>query len=236
MEKQSFMAQVRTRYLTGARQAGLIFRQLEFFVLASSALSLFFIPLVNLPFSWMETFFHEMSHGLMALITGGSIQQVILHMDGSGECLTEGGWQFAVVWAGYAGAVFWGGLIYLSATLFRKHPAKILLLMLLIFLLNIQLLWIRDGTSLIIMLTISAIFLAAYYFGGTFIIRYFMQFTGLYILLGAARSPLALVDGEDEGDGFILEGLTAVPELVWVGVWELLALLAVFYLYRLSVR
>jgi len=46
-------------------------------------------PLLNLPFLWSETFFHEISHGLAALLTGGTIHNIALNFNGSGVCTTN---------------------------------------------------------------------------------------------------------------------------------------------------
>jgi len=43
-----------------------------------------YLPFINLPFLWSETFFHEISHGLAALLTGGSIDSITLNFNGAG--------------------------------------------------------------------------------------------------------------------------------------------------------
>ena len=47
------------------------------------------IPIINLPFTWITVFFHEISHGLMAMVTGGKINKIHLNFFGSGLCYTN---------------------------------------------------------------------------------------------------------------------------------------------------
>lgn len=59
-----------------------------------------------------------------------------------------------------------------------------------------------------------------------------MQLFGLLILLNSLFSPSYLLDGRHLGDGATLASQTFVPEIIWVLIWFLLALLALYSLYR----
>jgi hypothetical protein len=58
---------------------------------------------------------HEISHGIAAVLTGGSIVKILITPDQGGLCYTAGGWRFLVLSAGYLGSMLWGGLILLAA-------------------------------------------------------------------------------------------------------------------------
>jgi hypothetical protein len=63
----------------------------------------------------MVVLFHEMSHGLMAIATGGRVLEITITADEGGACETEGGTALLIVGAGYLGSMFFGGLLlYLS--------------------------------------------------------------------------------------------------------------------------
>ncbi len=67
------------------------------------------------PIKLMVVLFHEMSHGLMALLTGGDVISIVITSDEGGACETEGGIEAAIVSAGYLGSMFVGGMVlYLS--------------------------------------------------------------------------------------------------------------------------
>ena len=68
-----------------------------------------FVPVLHWPFKWLQTYYHEISHGLAALATDGEILRIVLHIDGSGVCYTQGGIRSLTLQAGYQGSVFWGG-------------------------------------------------------------------------------------------------------------------------------
>jgi hypothetical protein len=59
-----------------------------------------------------------------------------------------------------------------------------------------------------------------------------MQLFGLLILLNSLSSPSYLLDGRSIGDGAALASITFIPEIVWVFIWFLLALVALFSLYK----
>ena len=71
-------------------------------------------PVVQ-PIKLMVVLFHEISHGMMALFSGGKIISILITADEGGACETEGGSETMIVTAGYLGSMFVGGMIlYLS--------------------------------------------------------------------------------------------------------------------------
>ncbi len=191
------------------------------------------VPLIHLPLDWFETFFHELSHGLAALLTGGRIHQIQLAFDTSGSCLTSGGWIPLVLFSGYAGSTLWGSLIYLSVS--ARH-AKGIALFLGVLVVLVGLLWVRDWVTPWILLTIVAMFLLAYRYGNRKWTHRFVAFVGLYVLIESLRSPFHLLDGQHLGDGAGLAKLTYLPEIFWIAVWALFAVALVLLLYRISTR
>lgn len=185
-----------------------------------AALLLKSLPLVHLPFDWFQTFFHELSHGLAALLTGGGIIAIRIAADTSGSCLSSGGIPLVILFAGYAGGALWGYLIYLSVS--AKHAKQIALSLALLVVL-VGVLWVRDWETPLILLTITALFMAAYRYANRTWVHRFVAFVGLYVLIEAFRSPFYLIDGERKGDGSALAQLTFLPEFVWILLWILIA-------------
>lgn len=71
-------------------------------------------PVVQ-PIKLMVVLFHEISHGMMALFSGGKIISISISADEGGTCETDGGNQAMIVTAGYLGSMLVGGMIlYLS--------------------------------------------------------------------------------------------------------------------------
>ena len=61
----------------------------------------------------MGTFHHEISHGLVGMLTGGRFHTFYVHPAGGGVSLTSGGKTELVVSAGYVGTILFG-VIYLA--------------------------------------------------------------------------------------------------------------------------
>jgi hypothetical protein len=82
--------------------------------LTSAVFYMWASPVIQ-PVKLMVVLFHEMSHGLMALASGGSVLEIVITADEGGACATEGGAAILIVSAGYLGSMFFGGLLlYLS--------------------------------------------------------------------------------------------------------------------------
>lgn len=86
------------------------------------ALLLIFIAIVLLwntmviyPLKIFVVFMHEVSHGLAAMATGGSIVKIEINQHEGGLALTRGGSRFWTLSAGYLGSLLWGGVILLLA-------------------------------------------------------------------------------------------------------------------------
>ncbi len=211
---------------------GSIRQRLIIFIIAAFIID--YIPFLNLPFLWSQTFFHEISHGLSALLTGGKIHFINLHFNGSGLCTTSGGIHFIVAFAGYAGSALWGMLIYRFAGVLSPSNTKIMAAIMVSMLVMTVVLWARDISTLIILAVLIVLYSLPLYQPLWISIRSFIQLLGIYVLLESIRSPLYLLDGRDLGDGAALAQLTWIPEIVWVGLWFFIAFRCLIHLWRSS--
>jgi len=195
-----------------------------------------YIPVMRLPFVWCETFFHEISHGLMAIITGGSIVSLTLNYDGSGLCVSQGGLLLLISFAGYFGSVVWGGLIYLLSDHMNPRYSHMMMGMLITMLLLVLVMWADKVSTYIILGAMIVLFSAMFKFADSLLLKTLLQFIGVFVLLDAVRSPMALIDGLDRGDGWQLADITLLPEFVWIGIWLLSGLTMLFILFRVSYK
>ena len=67
------------------------------------------------PLKILVVFFHELSHGIMAILTGGRIQEIQVVEQQGGLCITSGGSPFWILTAGYLGSLMWGGLLLVAS-------------------------------------------------------------------------------------------------------------------------
>jgi hypothetical protein len=204
-------------------------QRLIIFIIAAFILD--YLPFVNLPFLWSQTFFHEISHGLSAILTGGQIQQIHLSFDGAGLCTTLGGIHFIVAFSGYAGSAIWGMLIYLCAGALSPTNTKIMTAIMVAMLATTVVLWVRDLATLIILAALLFMYSLPLYRSLWMSVSTFIQLVGIYVLLESIRSPLYLLDGLDLGDGSTLARISGVPEIVWIGGWFFIAFSCLVFLW-----
>lgn len=120
--------------------------------LALAIIALFFwhSPLL-LPAKLLTVFFHELSHGLAAILTGGKIIRITLNMNQGGVCYFTGGWFLVTATAGYLGSLLWGAGILLASL--TKGISRGLTKSIGILLLVVAALWMRDFQALAISIT-----------------------------------------------------------------------------------
>lgn len=206
--------------------------RVKFILLIVLAFIVDYLPLVRSPFLWSETFFHELSHGIMALITGGSIKSIALDYSGAGLCVYSGGIRPLISFSGYAGSGIWGLLVYLSVGYKARYNPAYVALFLVLIILMVLVLWAQNITSVLIMLVLASMYLGLVIKQQVYGLRLFIQFVGVFVMLDAIRSPLYLLDSRQYGDGAQLSQLTWVPEIVWVIIWFVISVTCLVLAWR----
>ena len=186
--------------------------------LAAAAL-LLWGTFVVYPFRLFVVFLHEISHGLAAVATGGSIVSIGLSFDEGGVCLTRGGWPFLILNAGYLGSLLWGALFLLLGG--RRARARSAVGVVGLFTLAVTLVYVRTwfgflyGVAAALVLVtvatklkpaVSETLLAA--IGATSV---------LYAIWDIASDVLVRHSGES--DAAALARLTGVPAILWGVAW-----------------
>ena len=172
----------------------------------------------------------------MAVITGGTINSLTLNYDGSGFCVSQGGISILTTFFGYFGSAVWGSLIYLIAGNMKPRFSHGFMALFIFVLLLTLVLWAQHMSTYIILVLMMALFSVMFKFADSMALKFLLQFIGIFVLLDALRSPLALIDGQSKGDGAKLAELTYVPELIWIGLWMSLALGLLVLIYKLSYK
>ena len=208
--------------------------QLRLVLFIVAAFIIDYLPFINLPFLWSQTFFHEISHGIAALLTGGSIHNISLHFSGSGLCTTSGGIRFIVTFSGYAGSALWGMLIYRVANSLSPASSNIMVASMVGMLALTLVLWARDIPTITILIVLLIMYGLPLYKSLWISVKSFIQLVGVFVLLDAIRSPLYLLDGRDLGDGASLANLSWLPEIFWVALWFLIASGCLYSLWILA--
>jgi hypothetical protein len=102
----------------------------QILILAAVVAAVFFLweyPILY-PLKLLVVFFHESSHALMTVATGGSVQELVLSPMQGGYVVSVGGNRFLTLSVGYLGSLLWGVVIYLIAVRTQLEKAMMILL------------------------------------------------------------------------------------------------------------
>jgi hypothetical protein len=187
------------------------------------------------PLKILVVFFHELSHGFAAMLTGGSIDRIKVVKDQGGVCVMRGGNRFLTLSAGYLGSLTWGGLALLLSSRTRRDRWVTRAMSGLILLATF--LWVRPvfsfgfGFHLLAGLVILLIGILLPESVNDVFLKVFGLASCLYVIPDiwsdtVARSRL-------QSDARMLAELTHVPTVIWGGFWIIAAVaLAVLFLAK----
>ena len=140
------------------------------------ALFNWYSPVVS-PVKYITVFFHELSHGVAAIATGGSIEKITLSYRFGGVCYTRGGNRFIILNAGYVGSLLWGALILISACKLQfKRELTVALGFLLFF---VAAIWIRNMEGLVISIFTGAALIGIAKYGSEILCDQILRSIGL---------------------------------------------------------
>lgn len=180
---------------------------------------------------------HEISHGAVAVATGGTIERIVLDPRQGGACYCPGGNALLTLSAGYLGSLAWGALLLTAARETRR--------------------WTRWVTGLVggMVLALSALYVRNLFgilFGVAFGVglvvaaRYLSHAVNraLLTVLGLTSCLYAILDIKSdvldrphlESDAYMLGQLTGIPTMAWGVVWIAIALAASVWLFRRAWR
>lgn len=185
------------------------------------ALLLTRIPYLSVPFKWLESYFHELSHGIATLITGGLVSHIQLFPNGAGLCFSQGGWPIGIAFSGYLGAAIWGYLIFIVATWQNGIRFSFAVLGAVVGITLV--LWGRDLLTIGILLVLMVLFLLPLKLSQSRVLTSGLRIMGLMVMLNALASPMVLLGLDGEGDAAHLSALTWIPAWIWVLLWLVLS-------------
>lgn len=194
-------------------------------------------PYIYVPFKWFETYFHELSHGIAALLAGGSVDRLALNFDGSGTIFfSDLKMPGLVAFFGYFGAFIWGAAVYLAASSLKKF-SSICAASIAVLVLVTAAMWIRDIQSAIVALTILSVLVLLVKVKRLKLAHLGLRFIGIYVIVAAMYSPLMQLFAQSaKTDALVLREMTWIPEIFWIAVWMLSGILILWMTYRLEGR
>ena len=190
------------------------------------------------PLKMLVVFFHEISHGLAALATGGAVERIVLVPQEGGYCVTRGGNAFLVLSAGYLGSLLWGVLLLLVSA--RGRASRGVLTLLGTGMLCVALAWVRPildfGFAFTAGMGLLCVVLAQ---------RLPEKLCGFLVrLVGLCNCAYAILDIKSDvldrpgirSDAYLLGELTGISATIWGTAWIAAALLATAVALVFTVR
>lgn len=179
---------------------------------------------VVFPLKVLVVFMHELSHGLAAVITGGSIEAISLSAQEGGHAITRGGNGFVILSSGYVGSLLLGVLLLLIAI--KTQADRALLGVFGLVTLMVAALYIRDPFPLVFCsITGVAMLAAAWYLGrpiNDFILRVIGLTSVIYVPYDIFSDTIARPGLRS--DAYMLAEQFGGPTMFWGGLWLVVSL------------
>jgi hypothetical protein len=190
-----------------------------------TVLWLLWLTPVVLPLRIFVVLLHEMSHGLAAAATGGTVERIVVYADEGGATHVRGGNAFITLTAGYLGSLLWG-LALIEVARARPQRARLALAALGVFILFVAAFYVRNLFGFLFAGTFGVILIA-----GARRLRARGVAVSL-LVLGLTSALYALLDIRSDiisrphvrSDAYMLGELTGMPTLFWGFLWIGLAL------------
>ena len=186
------------------------------------------------PLKILVVFFHELSHALVGVGTGGKVVEIRLEAAEGGCCIIRGGNRLLTLMAGYLGSLVLGGIILVWTS--RTRRDKALVTGLGVVILGVGLFFVRPVASFGFLF--AAIAGAGLVLAGQkmprevngFLLRTIGLTSCLYVVLDIKSD---ILDRPHlQSDARMLAEITGIPTLVWGIVWIGLALAAsIFFIW-----
>jgi len=189
------------------------------------------------PLKLFVVLLHEISHGLMAVATGGTIEKILVTSDLGGACYCGGGDAFLTLSAGYLGSLLWGAALVLIAARIGRG-SKWITGAIGAAICAVAILYLRNPFGLLFGLGFGAALLAGARYLSTLANQRILWVLGLTSCLYAVLDIKSDVLDRPElrSDARMLAEMTGVPTGVWGALWIGAALAVCWWLLRRVLR
>ena len=180
---------------------------------------------------------HEISHAMIAVATGGTIERIVLDPNQGGACYCPGGNAFLTLSAGYLGSLAWGALL-ISAGQMKRINSRLVTGAVGLLVVGLTLAYVRSTFGFWFGLAFgSVLFLGALRLSAA-------VNQGILLTLGLTSCLYAILDIKSDvldrpelrSDAAMLGEFTGIHTVVWGGLWITVAVLASAWLFQWSYR
>lgn len=188
------------------------------------------------PLKLLVVFFHEASHALMTVATGGSVVEMVINPEQGGHVLSRGGNRILTLTAGYLGSLLWGAALYLLAV--RSRYDKGIMVLLGVTIIGICLFFIRDLFAIGFCVATGAIMVGLGMKASIAVNDIVLRVVGLTSMLYA---PLDIYSdtidrSELRSDAVMLAEVIGGTGIMWGVIWLAISVALIFFTLRLGLK
>ena len=188
-----------------------------------------------LPLRVLMTLFHEFGHASAALLTGGSVDQILIHPQGGGLCFVRGGWRWLVLPAGYLGSMSAGCAIILLAC--RTSYDRFVSLSLGCLLILATLIYVRTRGGLIYGVSVGIALASAGWWLPEEINDLLLCLIGAMNCMASLLGLKYLFTYKGYSDALLFsKEIIPLPPVVWAVSWALLSAACLYFTLRAALR
>ncbi len=183
---------------------------------------------VVLPLKILVVFLHELSHALVIIFTGGSVESFTISPQQGGLVIGRGGNRFLSLFAGYLGSLVIGiGLLIIAL---RTHWDRVVLGGFGILMLLVTVLYVRDPFAMAFCVGVGTAMLAMAWFLSRPVCDLFLRIIGLTSMIYV---PYDIFDDTIRRSGMRSDAYMLAEEfggttMLWGGAWLMLSILSIF--------
>ncbi len=191
------------------------------------------------PLKLLVVFFHEASHALATLATGGRVEELVIVPAQGGHVISAGGNRFLGLSSGYLGSLLWGGLLYSLAVTSKKDREVMLCLSVFVLVITLYAMSPFSNTFGFTFCLLTGVFMS---FSARKLSHGFNDFVlrliGLTSMIYAPLDIISdtLVRSEARSDARMLAEEFWGTTVFWGTLWTLLSLAFVLWIIRWSYK
>ena len=208
-----------------------IFGHWQLFVITAAIYALWNTDLIW-PFRVLVVFFHEISHGIAAVLTGGSIEELSFQGNEGGVAWIRGGNRFWVASAGYLGSLLIGSILTFLAI--NSKADRFILVSLGVALIAVTALYVRGSFAVIFALVTGALMILTGWRAPRAMADLALRIIGLASMCYAPWDiavdtvlPKRGIPSGMQTDAAAIAHIVGGTEVLWGIIWFLIAILVI---------
>lgn len=201
-----------------------------------AAIFIFWSYPVLYPLKLLVVFFHESSHALVTVLTGGEVKELMLNAQQGGRVISMGGNRFLTLSSGYLGSLIWGIVIYLLAV--RTRLDKPLMGALGVSIIAMAFFFSSESFAMTFCMVVGVVMMASAYFVPMEINDMILRVIGMTSMLYA---PLDIYSDTIQrshlrSDAFMLSEEMGGSTMLWGGVWIFISIVLLVLTAYISLK